>query len=160
MNLDEAQKRQVGTWLQQGLKISEIQNRLQTEMNIRMTYMDVRLLADDLKVMPKDPEPEEKPSEPQLEAKSAQATTKPADMVGEASATATGRVSLSVDQVARVGTIVSGKVTFSDGNRAEWYLDQTGRLGLAPQQAGYRPSAPDLQQFQTALEGELSKLGF
>jgi hypothetical protein len=55
---------------------------------------------------------------------------------------------------------VSGKVTFSDGNQAEWYLDQAGRLGLVPQQTGYRPPAADVQQFQMALETELSKLGF
>lgn len=158
MNLDEAQKRQVATWLQDGLKISEIQSRLQSEMNIRMTYMDVRFLVDDLKVMPKDPEPD-KPAEPQPEPEVARPSEATADQRG-ADTLATGRVSLTVDQVARVGTIVSGKVTFSDGNRAEWYLDQTGRLGLAPQQTGYRPSQADLQQFQASLESELSKAGF
>jgi hypothetical protein len=55
---------------------------------------------------------------------------------------------------------VSGKVTFSDGNSAAWHLDQMGRLGLSPQQAGYRPPAADLQQFQAALEQELAKMGF
>jgi hypothetical protein len=55
--------------------------------------------------------------------------------------------------------MASGKVTFSDGNIADWYFDQTGRLGLAPEQAGYRPPAADLQQFQTALDAELSKMG-
>ena len=64
-----------------------------------------------------------------------------------------------MDQLARPGAVVSGKVTFSDGNRADWYFDQTGRLGLAPQQAGYRPPASDLQEFQMALETELSKMG-
>ena len=67
---------------------------------------------------------------------------------------------MAVDQLARPGAVVSGKVTFTDGNRADWYIDQTGRLGLVPQQTGYRPPAADLQQFQAALEGELSKLGF
>src|SRR5256885_17162057 len=71
-----------------------------------------------------------------------------------------GGVSISVDQIARPGAVVSGKVTFSDGNTADWYFDQAGRLGLLPQQTGYRPSAPDLQQFQAALDGELSKMGF
>ena len=48
---------------------------------------------------------------------------------------------------------------FSDGKKADWYIDQTGRLGLAPQEAGYRPPAADVQQFQIALEAELSKMG-
>ena len=52
-----------------------------------------------------------------------------------------GGVSVGVDEIAIPGTLVSGKVTFSDGNTAAWHLDQTGRLGLAPKQPGYRPSA-------------------
>jgi len=67
---------------------------------------------------------------------------------------------MSVDQIARPGAVVSGIVTFSDGNKATWYFDQVGQFGLVPQQTGYRPSAPDLQQFETILQGEMSKLGF
>ena len=71
-----------------------------------------------------------------------------------------GEVSLSVDQLARPGAMVSGKVTFSDGNSADWYFDQSGQLGLVPQQPGYRPPPADLQQFQTALNEELTRMGF
>ena len=42
--------------------------------------------------------------------------------------------------------------------KAAWHLDQAGRLGLAPKQPGYRPSAADLQQFQAALEQQQSTL--
>jgi hypothetical protein len=69
-------------------------------------------------------------------------------------------VKVSVDQITRAGAVVSGKVTFSDGKSADWYLDQAGRLGLAPQQAGYKPSQPDLLDFQEELQGQLAKLGF
>jgi hypothetical protein len=69
-------------------------------------------------------------------------------------------VSLAVDQIARLGAVVSGKVTFSDGNTAAWQIDQTGQLGLIPSKPGYRPPASDVQPFQMALEAELSKLGF
>jgi hypothetical protein len=65
-----------------------------------------------------------------------------------------------VDQLARPGAMVSGKVTFSDGKSAEWYLDQSGQLGLIAQQTGYRPAAADLQQFQIALDAELSRMGY
>jgi hypothetical protein len=65
-----------------------------------------------------------------------------------------------VDQIARPGAVVSGKVTFSDNNSADWYFDQTGRLGLVPQSPGYRPPTADLQEFQAALDAELSKMGF
>ncbi len=56
--------------------------------------------------------------------------------------------------------MISGKVTFSDGNTAEWYLDQTGRLGIAPAVQGYRPSQEDVMAFQTELQNALAKLGF
>jgi hypothetical protein len=71
-----------------------------------------------------------------------------------------GKVSLSVDTLARPGTIVSGKVTFSDGKMAAWYLDQMGRLGVSPEEQGYRPPAGDVEEFQLQLDRELQKLGF
>jgi hypothetical protein len=70
------------------------------------------------------------------------------------------KVSVSVDQIARPGAMVSGKVTFSDGQTADWFLDQMGRLGLAPAQKGYKPPAGDVEDFQIALQNELQKLGF
>ena len=71
-----------------------------------------------------------------------------------------GKVSVGVDQIARPGAIVSGKVTFSDGQTADWYLDQAGRLGVVPKQQGYKPSAADVQEFQLALQQEVAKLGY
>ena len=67
---------------------------------------------------------------------------------------------MTVDQITRPGAIVSGKVTFSDGQSADWYLDQTGRLGVVPKQPGYKPSAADVQEFQVALQQEVAKLGY
>jgi hypothetical protein len=160
MNLDDTQRKKVAAWIAEGLKLSEIQNRVASELGVRMTYMDVRLLVDDLKLTPKDVEPP-KPAAPALapEAAKPAAQIAPTPATPAESAVPTGSVSVIVDQLARPGAIVSGKVTFSDGNQADWHLDQTGRLGLATQQPGYRPSAADVQQFQAALEAELSKLG-
>jgi hypothetical protein len=73
---------------------------------------------------------------------------------------AVGKVALTVDTLARPGTIVSGGVTFSDGKRAAWYLDQSGRLGVSPEEQGYRPPAGDVEEFQVQLDRELQKLGF
>jgi hypothetical protein len=64
-----------------------------------------------------------------------------------------------VDKVTRAGALVSGNVTFSDGQKAGWYLDQMGRLGMAPTEKGYRPSPADVEEFQLALEKELARLG-
>jgi hypothetical protein len=167
MNLDEAQRKKVAAWVAEGLKLSEIQNRIASELGIRMTYMDVRLLVDDLKLTPKDadlpkaaatplaatgatPPGGTRPARPGTPAK-----TKP-----PGPPTATAKVTVSVDQIGRPGAVVSGKVTFSDGNHADWYFDDAGRLGLAPQEPSYRPPAGDLREFQMILESELSKLGF
>jgi hypothetical protein len=165
MNLDEAQRTKVSQWISEGLKLSDIQNRLASEFGLRLTYMDVRLLVDDLKLTPKDIEP---PKSATLGASApsgganppAPAAKKAAGGPPAQQANPPGGVSVQVDQLTRPGAVVSGKVTFSDGNTADWYFDQTGRLGLLPQQQGYRPPQADLQQFQAALDAELSKLGF
>jgi hypothetical protein len=163
MTLDDTQRKKVAEWIAAGLKLSEIQNRLASELDVRMTYMDVRLLVDDLKLTPKDIELP-KPAAPVIPPPVAAggATTAQAAPLGQKSAAgpAQSGVSVSVDQLTKPGAVVSGKVTFSDGKMADWYIDQTGRLGLVPQHAGYRPPAADLQQFQAALESELSRLGF
>lgn len=150
MNLNEEQRNKISEWIAQGLKLSEIQNRLLSELGLKLTYMDVRLLVDDLKLVPKDPEPADPPA-------AAPAAASTAPMQPEAGPA--GGVSVNVDQITKPGALVSGTVTFSDGNSASWYLDQTGRLGLVPQQTGYRPPPADVPQFQMALERELAKMG-
>jgi len=164
MNLDEAQRKTVAEWIGQGLKLSEIQTRLAADLGLTMTYMQVRLLVDDLKLTPKDPEPtkavESVLSAPDASGRPAPRPPAPAMSKPGQPPIGQGRVSVSVDQLARPGALVSGKVTFSDGNTAAWQLDQAGRLGLVPQQPGYRPPDSDVEQFQMALETELSKAGF
>jgi len=155
MNLTDAQKEAVRGWITAGMKLSEIQDRLATEFNIRMTYMEVRLLVDDLKVMPKDPEPPPAPPKPTPDANA------PAASGGDSAtkSTALGKVTVKFDQVTMPGAVVSGSVTFSDGQAAQWYLTETGQLGLAPRQKGYRPSAADVQAFQQELSRALEQYG-
>ena len=161
MKLDDAQKQKVSGWIEEGLKLSEIQDKLNSEFGLRMTYMEVRFLIDDLGVKLKDkaPEPPPAPAPTAAPAKpGAPLGTTPLD---EESAGLPGTgVSVKVDQVTRPGALVSGNVKFSDGKAADWYLDQMGRLGLAPREQGYKPSQEDLLEFQTELQTELAKLGF
>jgi len=163
MNLDEAQRQRVTAWILQGAKLSEIQTKLAEEFGLRLTYMDVRLLVDDLKLTPKDPEPPKGVTQigaaPEKGAPPPHAAKKASPAPGAPPPVA-GSVSVTVDEVVRPGAIVSGKVTFSDGQQAEWYLDQTGRLGVVTKQQGYKPSAADVQQFQVALQNELARMGF
>jgi hypothetical protein len=165
MNLDDAQKRMVQTWIGQGLQPAEIQKRLADELGVRLTYMEVRFLLADLNLKPKDKEPSPK-ALPTL-GKGAPDNARPTPRQVAASPAEPGRspeeaggVSVTVDQLTRPGAVVSGKVKFSDGKTADWYLDQMGRLGLAGPEKGYRPSQPDLLEFQATLQDELAKLGF
>lgn len=161
MKLDDAQKRQVAQWVEQGAKIAEIQTRIALEFKLTMTYMDVRFLVDDLKLVPKDPEPVKAPELVPPPAVPPTMNSAPVHELEPTPApTVGGNVSVTIDQIARPGALVSGKVTFSDGQSAEWSLDQMGRLGLATQQKGYRPSQADAQAFQQSLQNELAKMGF
>ena len=165
MNLTEEQRQRVSVWISEGAKLSEIQNRLASELGVKLTYMEARFLVDDLKLVPKDPE-RPKVVEPPVGAKPAdkladKAVPAPGPLDDDlAPLPSSGKVSVVVDQITRPGAIVSGKVTFSDSQTADWYLDQTGRLGVVAKQQGYKPSAPDLQDFQIALQQELAKLGY
>ena len=169
MNLNDDQKRQVAAWLNQGLKLSEVQKRIESEFGVRPTYMEVKLLVSELDVLPKDPPPTAAPKPPVPPSVSPQPAAPgptpdplktgpvaPSEPLPPGAA----RVAVSVDQLTRPGAVVSGSVTFSDGNSASWYIDQSGRLGLVAKTAGYRPPAEDVQQFQALLESELAKQGF
>ncbi|MBI5387675.1 MAG: hypothetical protein HZA90_23695 [Verrucomicrobia bacterium] len=165
MNLNDAQRQQVAAWIADGLKLSDLQKRLETEFGLRLTYMEVRFLLDDLKIVPKDapappPPPEAPKPSPAAQQNATPATAdEPATLPDEVLPGA-GQVKVGVDQIARPGAMVSGSVTFSDGQSGTWYLDQMGRLGLGMKQKGYRPSAADLEDFQMQLQGELAKAGF
>ncbi len=161
MKLDEAQRQKVAAWIAEGAKLSEVQSRLAAEFGLKLTYMEARFLVDDLKLTPKDPEPPKVIAPPPATTPAATPAAAPA-LAPDAAAAPAGaaRVTVSVDQIARPGALVSGKVNFSDGQIADWYLDQTGRLGVVPKQQGYKPSAVDVQDFQMALQQEVAKLGY
>ena len=156
MTLDDSQKQTVRQWIEEGLKVADIQVKLAEEFDITMTYMEVRFLVDDLGVIPKDPEPEvekEEPAPPPNDApQPPPAAPVPEENLGElvdddATAPQEGNVQTSLDQLARPGMLASGKVTFSDQQTAGWHLDQFGQLGLSPDQEGYKPSQTDLMEF-------------
>jgi hypothetical protein len=152
MNLDETQRKQVTAWIAEGLKIAEIQKRIESEWGLRPTYLEVRLMVDDLKLVPKDPIPPPRPKTVAPPAGKGEPDIPTPDLPPS-------KVRITVDQITRAGAMVSGKVVFGDGKKADWYLDQMGRLGLAPAEKGYKPTAADLQDFQIALQDELQRLG-
>lgn len=148
--LTAEQRTQVARWVSEGATLSQVQQRLQSELGISMTYMDVRFLVDDLDLTLID-KPEPKAEEP------AAALDAPAPAPAPGT---TGKVSVSVDTIAQPGFSVTGQVTFSDGQSASWYVDMEGRPGLRPNTPGYRPTTADIQEFQVLLDAEFRKLGY
>jgi len=150
----------VAEWIEQGLKLSEIQTRIAKEFGISMTYMDVRFLIDDLKLKPKDIQPTTPVTVAPGKQPAAGAPAKSSAGGPPAAAPEPGGVLVTVDQVARPGAIVSGRVKFSDGKGGAWLIDQMGRPGLVPDEQGYRPSQEDIAEFQVQLQDELARMGF
>jgi hypothetical protein len=165
MKLSEEQRQAVARWISEGAKLSEVQNRLAAEFGVKLTYMEARFLVDDLKLTPKDPEPPKvvaPPAAPAAKPPVAAPVPPPAGALPAADEVLppASKVTVSVDQITKPGALISGKVKFSDGQLADWYLDQGGRLGVAPKQPGYKPAAADVQDFQLALQQEMAKLGY
>lgn len=173
MDLSNEQKVQVTAWVKDGHSLSEIQSRLKQEFGLSLTFMEVRFLIDDLDLSLKDDSAAEKKPDAgpgALDEAVSGADSDGAGTTGEMDAgddwqqpdsiPGGGRVSVDVDRIQRPGAVMSGNVTFSDGERMGWQLDQMGRLGLIPGKEGYRPSDSDLAQFQSALQAELQKQGF
>lgn len=147
MQLTDDQKAAVAAWLAGGASLSEVQKNLKEQHGVSLTYMEVRFLVDDLSL-----QVPEKPR--QSEAAERLETAKQAGESERAQGgtAAPGRVSVTMDSITKPQALVSGKVTFSDGETAEWMLDQTGRLGLNPGKPGYRPSQADILAFQDELQ--------
>jgi S-formylglutathione hydrolase FrmB len=161
--LTPAQISKVSQWVAEGSTLSVIQGRLSSELGISMTFLDVRFLVDDLNLTLQEKE-EPKKEEPVA------AEVAPTDASGGDPAQATvpseptpataANVKVEIDPLARPGTMVSGTVTFSDGQLADWYLDMEGRPGVVPQVPGYRPTQPDIVDFQTKLDLVLRQAGY
>jgi hypothetical protein len=146
MTLTDEHKKAVSAWIADGASLSDVQKRLKDELQITMTYMDVRFLVDDLKLQIKEEEPKQSEAADRLAA-----AKQEGEMQREGSAPA-GGVNVTMDRITKPQALASGQVTFSDGETAEWMLDQTGRLGLVPGKPGYRPSETDVMAFQRELQ--------
>lgn len=177
MQLTEQQNQTIREWVAAGLSLSDVQKNLKNEFGITMTYMDVRMLVLDLGASVKD-KPEVKPPKamppPQpiqdeedsqvydLDEETApdpEALQQEAGTLDEQQAP-DSTVTLAMDSLVVPGAMVSGTVTFSDGTKARWLIDQYGRFGIEPETPGYRPSPEDMNDFQMQLRGELHRKGY
>jgi hypothetical protein len=127
----------------EGATMSDLQRHLKEDFGHTLTYMDTRFLILDLGI--------ELIEEKKTEEKKDELKPEP---------TPTGTVNVTLDTLTLPGALVSGKVTFSDGETAIWMLDQTGRPGLDPDTPGYRPSQEDVMEFQIQLRSLLQQSGY
>ena len=185
MKLTEEQLKSVAAWFAGGASLDEIQKRLVSEYGVHLTYFDLRMIVADLPQPEEEVEggegdagetpasqlrarrpatPNDGPASPndgpdsQDEATPDDEAAIP-DEANPDDETASS-VTVTVDALMIPGTMASGDVTFSDGVKGKWYLDQMGRLGLGgdlPQ--GYRPSPADGALFQSRLMEALRAKG-
>ena len=148
-DLSSEQVEMVTRWVAEGAQMADVQRRLKDDFGFNVTYMDTRFLSLDLELNFQVNEEEAKAEEvieaPQVQEEPDLEGTKPEG----------GSVSASLDQVARPGSMVSGTVTFSDGMKGLWLIDEMGRPSIDPDQPGYQPSEADLVSFQEELKGLL-----
>ena len=70
-----------------------------------------------------------------------------------------GGLEFSHDEITIPGTLASGKVTFTDGVPATWFLDQRGQFALKAADASYQPPPDDVPVFQQKLHAHLKRMG-
>jgi len=131
--------------IQAGATLSQIQTQLTQALAKPITYMEARFILDDLGLSLIEKEVHHTPI---LNSSPDQTGNDPAHC-------ASSSVTVDVDPVQRLGTLASGRVTFKDGQSASWQIDEYGRLGIIPSQAGYRPSTEDMVEFQKRLQSIL-----
>jgi hypothetical protein len=116
MELTDEQKEQVRRWAAGGATLGVIQQRLREEFSISLNYMETRFLVSDLNVkLAEKPAPAPTPAAPSAVATPANPAAPSAPV-----APAAGGIHVTLDELTPPHAIISGKVTFSDGIRADW----------------------------------------
>lgn len=156
MNLTEEQKKRVTEWIAGGEGVASVQKRLQEEFSINLTYLETRLLIAELNITPQDPPRSPDPADLTAKNESAPAPSQDPEnedfaLPEEAAAPGSSKVKVTIDEIVKPGAMISGRVTFSDGKAAEWFVDAMGRMALNPDTPGYRPSESDIMAFQVEL---------
>jgi hypothetical protein len=173
--LTDEQKAAITRWVADGADLNQIQDRLRNELGMTLNFMATRFLISDLGLRLREQAPDEIAAAPILPDPSGKPTEKSLepddfsddellDSAGDqepaGGGLAGGAVSVALDEIAIPGALASGKVSFSDGRKATWYLDQMGRLGLGGVERGYQPPESDLAAFQRELQKVLRRSGY
>ena len=154
-------KRFVAEKLHEGVKLTDIQTLLVSELDCKMTFLELRLLAAELEDVDwsqfdpqekKAPAPAEQPEAPAAVEESdlpeADAVADEPQAAEEAPA-AGGETKVELSKLARPGALAHGTVTFASGVTGEWLIDELGRLGL--DKVSGQPTQADIEGFQNEL---------
>lgn len=143
----------------EGISLSKIQDEL-TAQGTKMTFMELRLLASEIEndifkqqeaaAQPPAPAPAPESAEANMPSDDQPAAPAPASENADDANKVRGNTSVTVSPIQRPGYYASGTVKFGSGAEAEWFLDQTGRLGLDPTN-GMKPDQQDIAEFQQEL---------
>lgn len=127
----------------ENVSLSDIQTLVNEKFNIRMTFMDIRILASELEVDWRSEAEKNPPAEEEKE---------PADAENNANAAnAPGKTTVELNKIVRPGALASGSVHFASGVYAEWYIDNSGRMGL-DKVTGGKPTEQDIEDFQVEMQ--------
>lgn len=128
--------------LNQGVKLSTIQTMLEKDFGIKLTFMELRLIASDLEV-----NWDKQGHVPREEIK----------VTPKAVKTPCETALITISKITKPGTMINGEVTFKSGNRAEWWIDSTGRPGLNPLEGYDPPEQEDIPDFSMRLQEVLAQ---
>ena len=141
-----------------GMSLTAIQDALSAQ-GVKSRFMELRLLAAEIESVLEKKEAEKAaaatpaPEEKKAEEAPASAPAEPASPAPDGAAKVRGATTVSVSPIQRPGFAMSGSVSFGSGVTADWYVDQTGRLGL--DNASGQPDEQDIQEFQIELRKAL-----
>lgn len=163
--LTDDQVSAISQWAADGAQLADIQKRMEDEMEIRLTYMDTRFLVLDLGIEIRNLAQEAAEADAAKAAEEAEngaEATKATELTEEelevlppTPDAAGGKVTVTVDEIARPGVMASGRVVFPGGQGGMWYVDEMGRLGVDPDTDGYRPTEADILAFQRELQSAM-----
>ncbi len=158
---DPEVKRLIAEHLAAGVSLSEIQKLANEKFQLKLTFLDIRILASELENVDwdaNDPKAQARHKEEEKKRKEQEkAAAEGADGDGGAldpeleAEPGDGKTVVEVSKLVRPGTAISGTVKFASGSQADWYVDQTGRLGLENVR-GEKPTRDDLVAFQDELQ--------
>ena len=127
----------------ENVSLSDIQTMVNEKFNAHMTFMDIRILASELEVDWRSEAEKNPPSEEEKDPADAENNGNAADVPG--------KTTVELNKIVRPGALASGSVHFASGVYAEWYIDNSGRMGL-DKVTGGKPTEQDIEDFQVEMQ--------